>query len=476
MKLYERVAQDIGAKIEQGYYSVGAKLPSIRELRAQYDVSISTAQSAYGVLEGQGLIEARAKSGYYVADNNPEPRNMPSVSRPTKRPIEVPEWENVLGLLFSAANPNAIQLSLAVPDIHAPTLKPLTRLLYNMERHARSQHLSYAPINGSAKLRTQIARLMIDSGCSLHPDDIITTSGCQESIAMSLHSIAEKGDIVAVDSPSFYGSLQSVRSNGLKAIEIPTDPNTGISLEALELALEQWPIKLIQVTPTCNNPLGYTMPVENKKRLLEIAQAYDIAIIEDDIYGDLVYESPRSPSIKSFDVEGRVLFCSSFSKTVAPGLRVGWMAPGRYYNQVLHTKYSFTSSPSEMPENSLAEFVAQGGYERHVRSMRKQYKLNRGRMIQWIQKYFPKCTKISYPNGGFLLWVELDKSVDTNKLNEMLAEKNISISPGIIFSANQKYKNCMRLNYQSNDHEKIEGAIKTIGEMIETYLSLHKPV
>lgn len=475
MKLYERVAQDIGAKVEQGYYPVGAKLPSIRELKTQYDVSISTAQSAYGVLERQGLIEARPKSGYYVADNNLEPHNLPSVSRPTKRPIEVPEWENVLALLFSGAKPNTVQLGLAVPDTQAPTLKPLTRILYNMERHERSQYLSYAPINGSLKLRTQIARLMIDSGCSLHPDDIITTSGCQESIAMSLHSIAEKGDIVAVDSPSFYGSLQSARSNGLKAIEIPTDPNTGISLEALELALEQWPIKLIQVTPTCNNPLGYTMDVENKKRLLEIAQAYDIAIIEDDIYGDLVYESPRSPSIKSFDVEGRVLFCSSFSKTVAPGLRVGWMVPGRYYNQVLHTKYSFTASPSELLENGLAEFIAQGGYERHVRAMRKQYKLNRGRMIQWIQKYFPKCTKISYPKGGFLLWVELDKTIDTNKLNDMLAKRNISISPGIIFSANQKYKNCMRLNYQSNEHEKIEDAIKTMGEMIETYLSLHKP-
>lgn len=469
MKLYERVAQEISVKIDQHYYDVGGKLPSIRDLCGEYAISISTAQAAYRWLETQGIAYAKPKSGYYVSSQNKEPRNPPSVSRPTKCPIEVPEWENVLDLLFSGAKKDTVQLSLAVPDITAPTLKPLTKIMHSMERHARDQHLVYAPINGSIKLRTQIARIMIESGCGLHPDDIITTSGCQESLGVSLHAVAKEGSVIAVDSPSFYGSLQAIRANKMKALEIPTDPKTGISLEALELALEQWPIRAVQVTPTCNNPLGYTMPVEHKKRLVEIAKDHNIIIIEDDIYGDLSFETPRPPSIKSFDSDGRVILCSSFSKTLAPGLRVGWIAPGKYYNQVLHTKYSFTSSPSELPENSLAEFIAQGGYERHLRAMRKQYKLNRGRMIQWIETYLPKCTKISYPNGGFVLWVELDKSIDTKKLNDYLRTKKISISPGIIFSANQKYKNCMRLNYQSNEHNKIENALKVIGEAIKDY-------
>lgn len=469
MKLYEQVAQDISTKIDQRYYEVGGKLPSIRTLCSEYDISISTAQAAYRWLENQGIAYAKSKSGYYVSAQNREPRNPPSVSRPTKYPIEVPEWENVLDLLFSGTKKDTVQLSLAVPDITAPTLKPLTKIMYNMERHARDQHLIYAPINGSLKLRTQIARIMIESGCGLHPDDIITTSGCQESLGVSLHAIAREGSVVAVDSPSFYGSLQAIRANSMKTLEIPTDPKTGISLEALELALEQWPIRAIQVTPTSNNPMGYTMPVEHKKRLIKIANEHDIIIIEDDIYGDLSFESPRPPSIKSFDTDGRVILCSSFSKTLAPGLRVGWVAPGKYYNQVLHTKYTFTSSPSELPENSLAEFIVQGGYERHLRAMRKQYKLNRERMIQWIETYFPKHTKISYPSGGFVLWVELDKGIDTKKLNEYLRTQKISISPGIIFSANKKYTNCMRLNYQSNEHQKIEMAIKTIGKAIKHY-------
>lgn len=472
MKLYEQVAQDISTKIDQHYYEVGGKLPSIRDLCSEYDISISTAQSAYRWLETQGIARAKPKSGYYVSAQNKEPRNTPSVSRPTKCPIEVPEWENVLDLLFSGAKKDTVQLSLAVPDITAPTLKPLTKIMHNMERHARDQHLAYAPINGSLQLRTQIARIMIESGCGLHPDDIITTSGCQESLGVSLHGIAEEGSVVAVDSPSFYGSLQAIRANNMKALEIPTDSKTGISLEALELALEQWPIRAVQVTPTCNNPMGYTMPVEHKKRLVKIANEHNIIIIEDDIYGDLSFETPRPPSIKSFDTDGRVILCSSFSKTLAPGLRVGWVAPGKYYNQVLHTKYVFSSSPSDLPENSLAEFIAQGDYERHLRAMRKQYKLNRGRMIQWLEKYFPKCTKISYPNGGFVLWVELDKRIDTKVLNEYLRTKKITISPGIIFSANQKYKNCMRLNYQCNEHSKIENAIKDIGEAIKNYDNL----
>lgn len=472
MKLYEQVAQDISTKIDQHYYEVGDKLPSIRVLCSEYNISISTAQSAYRWLETQGVVFAKSKSGYYVSPQNQEPKNTPSVSRPTKRPIEVPEWENVLDLLFSGAKKDSIQLSLAVPDITAPTLKPLTKIMHNMERHARDQHLVYAPINGSLKLRTQIARIMIESGCGLHPDDIITTSGCQESLGVSLHATAEAGSVIAVDSPSFYGSLQAIRANHMKALEIPTDPNTGISLQALEMALEQWPIKAVQVTPTCNNPLGYTMPVEHKQRLIDIANEHDIIIIEDDIYGDLSFASPRPPSIKSFDTDGRVILCSSFSKTLAPGLRVGWIAPGKHYNQVLHTKYSLTSSPSGLPENSLAEFIAQGGYERHLRAMRKQYKLNRGRMIQWIEKYLPKNTKISYPNGGFLLWVELEKHIDTKILNEYLRTQKITVSPGIIFSANQKYKNCMRLNYQSNEHKKNEYALKIIGNAIKNYNNL----
>lgn len=466
MKLYEKVAAQIAERIEQGFYQPSEKLPSIRELSKTYKISISTAQEAYRTLEDQLWAESKPKSGYYVTQRRKPPQQMPALSRPVQKPIEVSQWEEVLNLLCSSTDQQLVHLSRAIPDLNAPTLKPLMKIMSDLNRSEQANVLSYEHLRGADSLRLQIARLMVDSGCRLHPDDIVTTTGCQEAISASLRAVTQPGDVVAVDSPSFYGSMQAIKAHGLKALEIPTHPETGISLEALELALEQWPIKAIQITPTCNNPLGYTMPVEHKKRLLQLTANKDIPIIEDDIYGDLSYVAPRPPSIKSFDTEGRVLLCSSFSKTLAPGLRVGWVAPGRYVNQVLHMKYVVTASTSTLPQMGIAEFIAQGGYERHLRKMRIQYEKSRDVMIGWIEKYFPEQTRISYPQGGFLLWVELPFDLDTVELNSRTMQRGVSLAPGVLFSATGKYSNCMRLNFTEQPSAKNENAVKTIAEEI----------
>ncbi|BBB29270.1 PLP-dependent aminotransferase family protein [Neptunomonas japonica] len=471
MKLYEKVAHAIAERIEQSFYQAGEKLPSIRALSLAHEVSISTAQEAYRLLEDQGWAESRPKSGFYVINRQKAPQQLPDLSRPTQRPIEVSQWEEVLSLLSASTTPNLVQLSRAIPDLNAPTLKPLTRILSDLNKNAHGSMLSYEALRGSDGLRLQVARLMVDSGCRLHPDDIIITAGCQEALSSSLRAVTKPGDVVAVDSPSFYGSMQAIKAHGLKVLEIPTHPETGVSIEALELALEQWPIKAIQITPTCNNPLGYTMPVEHKKRLLALTARYDIPIIEDDIYGDLSYTSPRPPTIKSFDTEGRVLLCSSFSKTLAPGFRIGWVAPGRYGNQVMHMKYVVTASTPTITQLGIAEFIAQGGYERHIRKVRAQYHQSRDVMIGWVEKYFPQGTKISYPQGGFLLWVELPDDIDTITLNERTMTKGVSIAPGVLFSASGKYRNCMRLNFTDKSSEKNENAIKLIASTIHEMVS-----
>lgn len=465
MKLYEQLADSFIQRIEQAYYQRGDKLPSIRQASQSHHVSIATVQEAYRLLEERGLVEVRPKSGYYVKEQQPTPYQLPSQSQPPQQPLEVSKWEEVLELLCTDTS-NALHLGRAIPDLSAPTLKPIGRIMANINRYAAKDILNYEHLRGASKLRLQIARLMVDSGCQLHPDDIITTTGCQESLSASLRAITQPGDIIAVDSPNFYGGMQAIKAQGLKALEIPTHPKTGISLEALEMALEQWPIKALQLTPTCNNPLGYTMPLENKKRLLELTAPYNLPIIEDDIYGDLSYQSPRPPSIKAFDTEGRVLLCSSFSKTLAPGFRIGWVIPGRYLANVLHMKYVVTSSTSTLPQLTLAEFIAQGGYERHIRKMRLQYQQNRDLMISQIEACFPKETKISYPQGGFLLWVELPGEVDTSALNNQLQKKGISIAPGTLFSANNKYQNCMRLSFAEQPDERTTAALRTIGEML----------
>jgi DNA-binding transcriptional MocR family regulator len=350
-----------------------------------------------------------------------------------------------------------------MPDVLSPTLKPLLRSLARVSRRQDLPGLYYDNILGCMELREQIARLSLDSGCQLTAEDIVITTGCHEALSASIHAICEPGDIVAVDSPSFHGAMQTLKGLGMKALEIPTDPITGISLEALELALEQWPIKVIQLTPNCNNPLGYIMPEARKRALLVLAQRFDVAIIEDDVYGDLAYSYPRPRTIKSFDEDGRVLLCSSFSKTLAPGLRIGWVAPGRYLDRVLHMKYISTGSTATQPQIAIAEFLKNGHFEPHLRRMRTQYQRNRDLILEWVSRYFPAGTRASRPQGSFMLWVELPEGFDTLKLNRVLVEQGVQVAVGSIFSASGKYRNCLRMNYGAKPTPQIEEAVRKVG-------------
>ena len=470
MTRYEQLAQQVRDYIGQGLYRVGDKLPSVRDLGRQHAVSISTVQEAYRLLEDEGLIIARPKSGYFVAPALAPVQQLPDISRPPPRPLEVSQWFDVLNLLLSRDSEGVIGMGHAMPDYQVPTIKPLLKELVDMSRHRQLEAFSYGDIRGCQVLREQLARVSIASGCQLHPDDLVVTSGCQEALAVCLRTVASEGDIIAIDSPSFYGSMQAIKASNLKAMEIPTHPETGMSLEALELALEQWPIKAIQVTPTCNNPLGYTMPEENKKKLYQLARSYDLPIIEDDIYGDIAYAYPRPKSIKSMDDDGRVLLCSSFSKTIAPGLRVGWIAAGRYCGEVTHTKYISSSMCPVIPQLAVSEFIARGHYERHLRRVRRQYQRARDAMLVLLQQHLPRDTRISFPLGGFVLWVELGADIDSVALANIAKNNGVSIAPGVVFSATGKYRNCIRLNYGISDQELLASGVKRLAQSLEQLL------
>ncbi|MFM9485996.1 aminotransferase-like domain-containing protein [Pseudomonas monachiensis] len=462
MTLYVNLAELLGTRIEQGFYRPGDRLPSVRALSVEHGVSLSTVQQAYRVLEDSGLAMPRPKSGYFVPASRELP-DLPAVGRPAQRPVDISQWDQVLELIRAVPRKDVVQLGRGMPDINSPTMKPLLRDLARISRRQDMPGLYYDNIHGNFELREQIARLILDSGCQLSASELVVTTGCHEALSTSIRAICEPGDIVAVDSPSFHGAMQTLKGLGMKALEIPTDPLTGISLEALELALEQWPIKVIQLTPNCNNPLGYIMPESRKRALLTLAQRYDVAIIEDDVYGELAYTYPRPRTIKSFDEDGRVLLCSSFSKTLAPGLRIGWVAPGRYLERVLHMKYISTGSTAPQPQIAIAEFLKGGHFEPHLRRMRTQYQRNRDAMIDWVTRYFPAGTRASRPQGSFMLWVELPEAFDTLKLNRALHDQGVQIAVGSIFSASGKYRNCLRMNYAAKPTPQIEDAVRKVG-------------
>lgn len=474
MTLYVNLAGLLGTRIENGFYRPGDRLPSVRALSLEHGVSLSTVQQAYRLLEDNGLASPRPKSGYFVPVGRKTPA-LPAVGRPAQRPVDISQWDQVLELARAIPSPDIVQLARGMPDLTSPTLRPLTQALGKISRRHDMPGLYYDNIYGTQCLRDQVARLLLDSGTRIDPSDLVITTGAQEGLAVSIRSICQPGDIVAVDSPSFHGAMQALKGLGMKALEIPTDPITGISLDALELALEQWPIKAIQLTPSCNNPLGYIMPEERKRALLILAQRFDVAIIEDDVYGDLAYTYPRPRTIKSFDEDGRVLLCSSFSKTLAPGLRVGWIAPGRYLDRVLHMKYISTGSTATQPQLAIAEFLKAGHYEPHMRRMRNQYQRSRDLMTDWVTRYFPEGTRVSRPQGGFMLWIELPEDFDSLRLNRALEGQGVQIAVGSIFSASGKYRNCLRMNFAAKPTPRIEEAVRKVGAMAARLMAQADP-
>ena len=463
MTLYMNLAQLLSQRIEQGLYRPGDRLPSVRALSIEHGVSLSTVQQAYRQLEDQGLAAPRPKSGYFVPTARELPA-LPAVGRPMQRPVDISQWDQVVELMRAAPRDDVVQLGRGMPDVSSPTLRPLLRELARLSRHQAMPGLYYDSLYGTQALREQIARLLVDAGCRLGIGELVVTTGCHEALSASIRAICEPGDIVAVDSPSFFGAMQTLKGLGMKALEIPDRPthrhqpaSAGTGPGAMADQGHTVDAQLQQPVGLRHARSSQACPADARATLRRGHHR------EDDVYGDLAFSYPRPRTIKSFDEDGRVLLCSSFSKTLAPGLRIGFVAPGRYLERVLHMKYIGTGSTSTQPQLAIAEFIKGGHYEPHLRRMRTQYQRSRDLMIDWVTRYFPVGTRCSRPQGGFMLWVELPEGFDTLKLNRLLLDQGVQIAVGSIFSASGKYRNCLRMNFASKPSPDIEAAVRTVG-------------
>lgn len=463
--LYEQVAYEITNQINQGIYKTGDRLPGVRQLSQRFKVSVSTIVQAHQLLEDQGAIEAKPRSGFYVSTTLQNKPRVPTISAPSSKPQLVTGQALVLNLVKATNKPNILQLGAAVPHHEFLPVKAMQRSINKVAREKSTQAAGYEFPPGYPGLRQQIAKRMLLAGHSCSPDEIIITNGCQESITLSLRTIAKPGDVVAIESPAFYGLLQVIESLGMKALEIPTDPEHGISLSALELAIEQWPIKAVVVVPNFSNPLGCCLSDEKKELLVEMLDTHQVSLLEDDVSGELSFDQSRPRALKHFDKTDSVIYCSSFSKSLLPGLRIGWVIPGKHFNQVEYQKYVANLSSATLPQLALADFLEHGGYDRYLRHVRDEYKKQVARFIQSIGKYFPAGTRVTHPKGGFVIWIELPNSIDAMKMHELALEENISIAPGSMFSATQKYKNFIRLSCAQPWNERLEQGLITLGRL-----------
>jgi len=467
--LYKQLAVRISELIELGTLRPGERVPSVRRCSEQQNLSIATVMQAYRLLESQGVIEARPQSGYYVRPRRWSPPPEPEMYKPAPRAVRVSVSELVMQVIKAGRDPGLIRLGAALPSPELFPVKALHRTLAAVGRRAPVAASSYDSPPGAHALRVQVARRAMEAGCTLSPEDIVTTAGATEALNLCLRAVGKPGDVIAIESPTFFGILQIIQSLGLRVCEIPTYPREGICLEELEARLKSCRIKACLFTLNFSNPLGSCMPDEKKKELVKMLARYEVPLIEDDIYGNLKFEGPRPKTAKAFDEHGWVLLCDSFTKTLAPGYRVGWVAPGpRFRSQVEFLKFVHTGATASLTQMAIAEFLQNGGYDHHLRKIRKLYAAQMARMTECISRHSPAGTKITRPVSGMCLWVELPPHIDALALFHEALAARICIAPGPIFSAKQKFRNFIRLNCGNPWTEAIEGGIQKLGQICQS--------
>ena len=468
--LYENLANEFATLIGSGQLRPGDRLPSVRHLARQRALSISTVVQALRTLESRGMVEARPQSGYFVRRRSP--RVIESVMPAgAPAPVDVGVSRRLVQVLRANEAPGMVPLGSALPAPELLLAPRLNRLYASIAR--RQPRLlagsSHSDLN-EAPLRQAITRRALQWGCPIAADELVVTNSCTEAMMLCLRAVTKPGDTVAVESPTYYVMLQLLESMGLRALEIPTDPLTGVSLDALELATRkpaaEGGIAACLLIPNGANPLGSVMPDAAKQRLASLLSARDVALIEDDIYGDICFTGSRPRPIHAFDGSGNTMLCTSFSKTVSPSLRVGFVAAGKRAADVVLQKTLTSGKTNPLTQHVIAALMESRGFDVHLRTLRRRFAEQIARTRDAVARHFPAETRVTDPQGGFVLWLELPPEVDCSALHRRAASEGVAFVPGEMFSAGGQYKNCLRIACGQPWSERLEEGVKRLGQLV----------
>ena len=434
---------------------------------ASRGVSMPTVLQAYRLLEARRLIGARSQSGFYVLP--PEARPALTTHEPTialPEPGAITTGDLIMRVLEMVANPALVPLGTALPAEELLPGAALARALRATTRQQpRTSRMDLTP-SGSEALRREIAKRALDAGDAVALDDIVVTCGCAEALSLCLRALTRPGDTVAVEAPAYFGTLQAMEVLGLRALEIPVDPETGLRVEALAEALARTKVAALVVTPNVHNPLGCIMPEVRKRELVALLAEHGVPAIEDDTYGELAFGDVRPRALRAFDRAGLVMTCGSFSKTLAPEYRVGWVIPGPHRDRVLHLKLATTAATAVPPQLALASYLGSGGYEQRLRRLRRSLRGTVERFSFEIADRFPIGTRISRPAGGYLIWVQLPEGIDTVALQRRAIGRGLSVAPGSAFSASGAFANCLRINAGHPWSARTRDALNLLADLI----------
>lgn len=466
---YEQVAQKIEENINILQLRTGDKAPSVRQVRRDLKVSLNTVFQAYSLLEAKGLIISRPRSGYIINSLSSSLKIPETKSRPML-PANVEITAMAVAMMKNAKENGIVNFSILAPVNEFIPITSLNKAVKASLSEAGNDNFQYPLVDGHPNLLKQISVLSLEWKKPLSPNKILITNGGMEAINLCLDSITSKGDIIAVESPTYHGILQSLERRGLKALEIKVDPQNGLCIDDLELALANNKVAACIFMPRCHNPTGSSMSEENKIRLVELLGRQNIPMIEDDCLGELSFGITKSYPAKAYDNYDNVLYCSSFSKTLAPGFRIGWVSAGKHHLSIEKLKFGSNISTNGILQDAIGKYLESGLYNKHIRKMRNDLQ---GQMIKYIgaiNQYFPHGTKLAVPKGGLSIWIELPTGLNAFEFQKKALSQGIGICPGHIFSSLEYYENFIRLNYCPLWNNKIENAIKNLGDIAASNL------
>jgi DNA-binding transcriptional MocR family regulator len=459
---YVSVEKHILGQIEAGRLKTGDRIPSLRALGTRLGVSVSTVSQAYLELERRGVVEARPKSGFFVRACPARPPAPRTGSRPAKPPTTVNRAALIREVLDGMARRDIVPLGVALTDEAFLPGKTLARLLAKVATGGENVG-GYEEVRGNMALRRQIAWRLAEVDIEARAEDVLVTAGAMEALYIALRSVTRPGDNVAIAAPTYYCFLQLLENFGLRAVELPSYPDGGVRPADLQTALDRFDVRAAILTPNFNNPDGARIPDPAKAEIAAMLAARDVPVIEDDVYGELFFGEGRPRCLKSYDTTGNVLHCSSFSKTLAPGFRVGYLLPGRHADKAFEIKATTSVCCATPTQMAVGAYLAQGSFERNLRKIRAVLERQARMMENHVLRHFPEGTRVTHPDGGTVLWVQLPEAVDAIALFYEAKAKGIGVAPGNLFSSSDQFNHFVRVSYGNAWTPRLESAVETLG-------------
>ncbi|MCA1899177.1 MAG: PLP-dependent aminotransferase family protein [Chloroflexi bacterium] len=469
--LYQQIGAYLRQAILSGSLSAGTRLPACRQLARDLGVNRSTVENAYAELEADGLVFSRMGSGTYVLPQNPTP----AISKNSDAAL--PLWQQSLrsnhilrksdavdDMLAAAGHPHPISFASGVSDARQFPTEEFRKIIQSVMRRDQISALEYGERNGYAPLREGIAHILASQGLQTHPENVLITAGSQQAIFLTTQVLLKPNDVVLVEDPTYSSALDLFRTLGFQVIGVPMD-GQGMQVEKMETLLQQYHPKLIYTIPNFHNPTGTCLSGARRRQLIALADRYNVPILEDDFVGDLRYEGHAQPSLKALDPGGQVIYVSTFSKMLMPGLRVGFIvADGPVYDSLLNFKRLSDLATSTLIQRALDAFVTVGRYQAYLHRSCQVFRKRRDAMLEAIDRRLPPSVSFDTPKGGLFIWLKLPESMSASELLPVACKEGVAFAPGsLFFTDGVSGDEWIRLNFASQPAEDIEEGIKRLG-------------